>query len=70
MSTRFEIDFLISSTTILHTFIWVQLKMLMNYLIGGNIGHSDNEIKRADSQTARKAKKVVNVKHQKTLSSC
>ena len=68
MSAMSEIDFFISSTCIFNIFTRLHMKILLNFPVGGYIGHSDTEIAFPGSEGS-KGKKVVNVKFQKTLSS-
>ena len=67
VSAMSEIDFFISSTCNFIIFTWVHMKMLMNYAIGENIGHFDNEIECAGSE-GLEGIKIVDIKLQKTFS--
>ena len=63
VSAMSEIDFFFSSTCIFNIFIWLHMKILLNFPVGGYIGHSDAESVFPGSEGSQ-GEKVVNVKLQ------
>ena len=53
LSAMSEIDFFITSTGIFYICIWLHMKILLNFPVGGNIGHSDTEFEGSQGKKNR-----------------